>query len=201
MTEPFRTRRFEAVDPASRQMRARRAVRVIVTDGSSVLMLSDTDPGVPGSVWWVTPGGGIDPGEGPLDAAVRELAEETGRLVAPADLAGPLLRRFVVHGYSDQVLGQSELFYLLQVAAPFDLDVSGFTEEEKITISSWAWLPIAELAHLPQPIWPADLVQLIELAHRPDAWPMDVGVVEESTVDAGALLDVALLDWPGFPDP
>ncbi len=106
-----------------------------------------------------------------------------------------------MHGYSDQVLGQSELFYLLQVPAPFDVDVSGFTEEEKLTIANWAWLPIADLAHLPQPIWPADLAHLVELARRPDEWPVDVGLVEESTVDAGALLDAALLDWPGFPDP
>jgi len=201
MAEPFRTRSFVAVEPALRPVRSRSAVRVIVTDGSSVLMLSDTDPGTPESMWWVTPGGGIDPGEQPVQAAVRELAEETGRVVAAADLAGPLLRRFVVHGYSDQVLGQWELFYLLQVPAPFDLDVSGFTEEEKITISSWAWLPIADLAHRSEPVWPSDLAGLIELAQRPDQWPMDAGVVEESTVDAGDLLQQASLHWSGFPEP
>jgi 8-oxo-dGTP pyrophosphatase MutT (NUDIX family) len=199
MSEPFRTRRFVAVDPQLRPIRSRRAVRVLVTDGTSVLMLTDTDPGVPGSSWWVTPGGGIDPGEQPLEAAVRELAEETGRITAPDELAGPLLRRLVVHGYSDQVLGQLELFYLLRIEAPFDLDVSGFTEEEKITISSWAWLPIADLGRLPQPVWPTDLVHLVDLARRPDEWPVDVGVVEESTVDAGALTDRLLLDWTGFP--
>lgn len=201
MAEPFRTRSFVAVEPSRRPVRSRAAVRVLVMDGSHVLMLSDTDPGTPGSIWWVTPGGGIDPGEQPVQAAVRELAEETGRVVACDDLAGPMLRRFVVHGYSDQVLGQSELFYLLAVPAPFDLDVSGFTEEEKITIASWAWLPIAELAHLPEPVWPTDLAALLELAQRPQEWPVDAGVVEESTVDAGELLQQACLDWRGFPDP
>ena len=200
MSEPFRTRTFVAVEPQLRRVRTRNAVRVIVTDGSSVLMLSDTDPGVPGSQWWVTPGGGIDPGELPVQAAVRELAEETGRAVSAEDLAGPVLRRLVIHGYSDQVLAQAELFYLLRVPERFELDVSGFTDEEKLTIATWAWLPIDELTRQPQPVWPADLDALIGLTDRPHEWPREAGVVEESTVNAGELGRRIVLDWPGFPD-
>lgn len=200
MTEPFRTRSFQVVEPELRPVRTRAAVRVVVTDDRSVLLFSDTDPGRPGAKWWITPGGGIDPGESPLQAAVRELAEETGLVVEPGQLAGPLLRRFVVHGYSDQVLGQSELFYLLRVPAAFDLDVSGFTEEEKLTIATWGWLPASRLHTAGQPVWPADLAEVLALADRPDDWPVDAGVVEESTVSAGGLLARAVADWRGFPD-
>ncbi|SDS47115.1 8-oxo-dGTP diphosphatase [Microterricola viridarii] len=35
---------------------------------------------------FVAPGGKLEPGESPADAAVREVAEEAGVLVAPADL-------------------------------------------------------------------------------------------------------------------
>ena len=35
---------------------------------------------------WEVPGGHLDPGESPLDAAVRELAEEAGLTVRPSDL-------------------------------------------------------------------------------------------------------------------
>ena len=168
MTEPpFRTRSFVAVPPEQRPVRTRSAARVIVTDFERVLLLSDSDPGVPGSRWWITPGGGVDPGERPLQAAVRELAEETGLVVEPGDLAGPVMRRFVVHGYSDQVLGQSELFYLLRVPGRSSWTPSGFTDEEKITIAAWDWLPIDGLDATVDPVWPVDLSALIDLASDP----------------------------------
>ena len=76
--EPFRTRRYVAVAPHLRPWKSRRAVRVVVTDGEAALMFADTDPGTPGSRWWVTPGGGVDPGESDVETALRELHEETG---------------------------------------------------------------------------------------------------------------------------
>ena len=103
-------------DPADRPVRTRRAVRVIVVGPDDrVLLFEDSDPGIAGVTWWVTPGGGIDPGETERQTAVREMAEETGYVLAEDELVGPLATRYAVHGYSDQVLEQQETFYLVRV--------------------------------------------------------------------------------------
>lgn len=182
MSEPFRTRRFQAVAPELRLHRSRAASRVIITDGTHVLLLADTDPGLPGTRWWVTPGGGIDPGETALAAAVREVTEETGLVVAAESLLGPVATRTVVHGYSDQVLSQSEAFYVLRVAERFEPDAAGLTPDEQITLDGWAWHPLDGLASLPEPVWPADLAALVALEAMPQEWPVDLGSVEESTL-------------------
>lgn len=181
MSEPFRTRQFVPVPPHERPHRSRSGARIVVTDGSHVLLMADTDPGIPGSRWWVTPGGGIDAGETPRRAAVRELAEETGLQVSPEQLLGPVAVRDVVHGYSDQVLHQHESFFVL-VTPRFEVDTAGQTEGEQLTMAGHAWHPLEELAHLPEPVWPSDISRLVETASSPDRWPIDLGEVEESTI-------------------
>ncbi len=155
---------------------------MVITDSEFVLMLADTDPGLPGSRWWVTPGGGIDPGESPLQAAVREVTEETGLVVDPARLLGPVAVRTVVHGYSDQVLSQVESFFVLHVDAIFDVEPGGLTAEEKITLDGWEWLPLRRLDTVTEPVWPANLAELVDFADSAQGWPEDLGAVEESTV-------------------
>ncbi len=184
MTEPFRSRTFTPVPPAERPRKTRRGVRVVVTDGVSALMFADTDPGVPGSRWWVTPGGGMDPGETELQTAVRELEEETGLRAAASELIGPVLRRVAAHGYSDQICEQTESFYVL-FTDRFELDTSGHTPDEQLTLTGHAWLPLAGLDAVTEPVWPAELARIVATAADPARWPGDVGRIEESTVPIG----------------
>ncbi len=194
-TPHFHERPGFAVAPEERPWRSRRAARVVIVtpgagDGAQreVLLLADSDPGLSDVRWWVTPGGGIDGEETPAQAAVREIHEETGLVTHEDALRGPVAHRIVRHGYSDQVLEQEEWFFVLS-AARFATSTAGYTEDEQLTFKGVRWWPLAELAGTDQWIWPSDLLHLVALADRPDAWPHEYGlVVDESTVpvaDAG----------------
>jgi len=65
--------RQRSYDPAHRA-----SAVTVVWKGSKVLLLKrgPTDDWMPGR--WCLPGGGIDPGEGPFEGALRELYEEAG---------------------------------------------------------------------------------------------------------------------------
>ncbi|MDN5763871.1 MAG: NUDIX domain-containing protein [Microlunatus sp.] len=169
-------------DPADRPRRTRRAVRVIVVDPHDrVLLFEDSDPGIAGVTWWVTPGGGMDPGETERQTGVREVAEETGYELAEDDLVGPLATRFAVHGYSDQVLEQQESFYFARVEE-FQIDTSAHTDEEQITLQGHRWWTREEIDAGAAWIWPAQLAQLWDRAGVSDLPTLDLGWQEESTV-------------------
>ena len=119
-------------NPADRPRTTRQTVRVILIDHDRTLLFQDSDPGVPDARWWVTPGGQIEPDETLPQAAIREVAEETGYRLSEADLRGPIARRHVVHGYSDQVIEQDESFYLAMVV-PFEVDTSAHTADEPVS--------------------------------------------------------------------
>jgi 8-oxo-dGTP pyrophosphatase MutT (NUDIX family) len=169
------------VAPAERARIVRRAVRVLLLDPDErVLLFQDSDPNI-GARWWILPGGGIDSGESELDAVVRETAEETGYVLDPDAVAGPLARRHVVHGFSDVIIDQAETFYAARTRG-FDVSVAGHTELEQQTLQQHRWWSRADLDNAKEEIWPVRLPELWDLLATPRDWPVELGEVEESSV-------------------
>lgn len=179
---PVPARTFVAVDdPAQRPVVRRETVRVLVLDPDGRLLLfRDSDPNT-GASWWITPGGGIDPGESELDAVVRELEEETGRLVAVTDVIGPLASRHVMHGYSDRIVDQDDTFYAVRTPA-FAVSTAGYTAEEQVSMLGHRWWTPGELRSTDAVVWPEVLLDLLAAVDDEQSWPVAVPDAEESSV-------------------
>lgn len=138
----------------------RTAARVLLLDDAGrVLLLSGTDPRA-GANWWFTPGGGVESGEDLVQAAVREVAEETGLQLAPGDLVGPIWRRTARFAFVGVDYEQTEFYFAARSAGPVgpdQLDTSGRTELEHRTLTGHRWWEHRDLLEMRDQVFPVEL--------------------------------------------
>jgi TDG/mug DNA glycosylase family protein len=134
----------------------REAVRAIVLDAAGRVLLVRIEHPVSGESWWITPGGGVDPGESEEDALRRELREEVG---LDGATIGPVVHaRELVFPWGARLLEQHERFHAVRVerhepAPMIDVSVEGLTAAR--------WWTVEELERTAEEVSPPDLARLV----------------------------------------
>lgn len=138
--------------------------RVLLSNAAGKFLFLKThfDPEVGLPPRWITPGGGIEPGEDPATTAARELFEETGLAVRPEDLPLKLAEFSGRWDWGDGVNFHTytDHFFEFQVS-DFVLDFSGWTAEELRDVLEVKWWSKEELASSEDLFSPPGLVEFI----------------------------------------
>jgi 8-oxo-dGTP pyrophosphatase MutT (NUDIX family) len=141
----------------------RDAVRVVLADSAGrVLLFHVLTPDQAPDGWWELPGGGIGPGESYLEAAVREIREETGLVLDPGQVRPPSWRRDATWVSRGKRRLQHEVVVLARLAAdqPAIVD-GGRTPQEVEDFVTFRWWPVAEITASPRRFYPGRLPELL----------------------------------------
>ena len=143
----------------------RDVVRLVVRDCQGKILLFHTRDITQPELgqWWELPGGGIDAGETYLDAALRELREETG-IAAAADQVGlPIWRRAASFRYRRGRRLQHEVVVVVQLGGPgAAIDEAGRLAYEREDYFDSRWWSLAEILASEERFYPGRLRSLIE---------------------------------------
>ena len=143
-----------------KHVKHRPTARILLINPQNEVLLYKThfDPEVKLPPRWLTPGGGIDEGETELQAAIRELFEETGMRIQESDLAGPVLVASGTWLWGDDIHSHTytDTIFSYQVET-FIPDTSGFTKDELRDVLEIKWWNIQELLDSGEQLAPHEL--------------------------------------------
>jgi 8-oxo-dGTP pyrophosphatase MutT (NUDIX family) len=146
-------------------VRQRPSARLLITDplGRVLLFRFEHRTGaLAGSIYWATPGGGVEGNETFEEAAIRELWEETGICV---DHIGPqIAQRQVVLQLSDgEFVNEDERYFHVGVSSN-RLCTANWTADEVECMTDHHWWEQDLLKQSSEKIWPENLIDMLKAA-------------------------------------
>ncbi len=91
---------------------------------------------------WALPKGAIDPGESGVDAAVREVLEETGLVAEPVRKLEPV--KYVYQRDGERIFKVVTFW----VMAPVGGELGVIAEEMRVEVAEAVWIPLADAPQL-----------------------------------------------------
>ena len=138
----------------------RDVVRLVVRDSEDKILLFHTHEITAPELgeWWELPGGGIDEGETHVETAVRELREETGIAVTPAQVGAPTWRRTGSFRHREVRHLQHEVVLAVRLNGPGPaVDETMRLDYEKEDYFDFRWWPIDEVIGSTERFYPGSL--------------------------------------------
>ena len=121
----------------------RATVGAVIINGDGLVLALERKE-IPGS--WQCPQGGLDEGEGPLEAVRREILEETGLQASSLELLG-IHPDWLAYEFPEEVRaikswrGQAQKWYLFRLKGPDGQITLGDGKEFR----AWEWIPMETL--------------------------------------------------------
>ncbi|WP_435846433.1 NUDIX hydrolase [Streptomyces fradiae] len=138
----------------------RRVARVVLLDPDDrILLMHGHEPDDPALSWWFTPGGGVEGDETREEAALRELAEETG--ITDAELGPVVWRRICSFPFDGRRWNQDEWYYLARTRHRTAALGERLTDLEVRSVAGLRWWTSAELSAARETVYPTRLAGLL----------------------------------------
>ena len=154
----------------------RYTVRILLVDHlDRLLLFHGQDPANLSDVFWCPVGGGIEPGESPEQAAIREVREETGLIdfeLGPHVWNGQ--EKYSFNGVKRHAI---ETWFFARVPE-FELDTSGFSEIERKSFIEYRWWAQEDLSNTLEVLTPRHLSKLFYelIRHGAPDIPIELGL-------------------------
>jgi mutator protein MutT len=134
---------------------------LVINDRDETYLLRGRDITLPDRApFWFTPGGKIDPGETPQQAAARELFEEIGIVATPESLGEIIGTETSHYHFHGQAYQQEGVFYAYR-SNDAGLNAAGWTDIEAATIDQGRYWSVAQLRATTETIYPAHLADML----------------------------------------